>query len=90
MTKLVHNIHYRVTDEDLTTSSTSDGSSDGSRKSTLMDIARSECFLHSQKRIHLADKINMYFTMFKSSIAEGLNYINEILRTDQQPMPLRI
>ena len=81
-TKLVYNILYRVSNKDLTTISTSDGNC----KHTLMDIARSECFFPSQKQIHLADKINSSLTMFKSSKAEGLNYINEILRVDWQPM----
>ena len=52
-----------------------------------MDIARSECFLSSQKRIHLAGKVNTYLTMFKSSKAKGLNYIDEILKAQRQPMP---
>ena len=67
----------------MTTSATSDGIP----KRTLMDIPRSECFVPSQKQIHLADKINTYLIMFKSSKAEELNQINEILKADWQPMP---
>ena len=66
---------------------TTNSTSGRSCKCTLMDIARSECFLSSQKRIHLAGKVNTYLTMFKTTKAKGLNYIDEILKAQRQPMP---
>ena len=54
----------------------------GSRKHTLMEVAREDCFLPSRQKIHLSDKIDDYLSLFKSNKAEGKNYIHEVLTSD--------